>query len=115
MSESIQVYTLALQVPPPNVTAVQYSNRKMFGRRMAIVYVVDDASELADLTDEELRALLNDDSLPLARQIRVLDERRHRAAERRKAEEMAEPGGDGSRHGRFARQRRDSAQSPDSA
>ena len=90
MSESIQVYTLALQVPSPNVTAVQYSNRKMFGRRIAIVYVVDNASELADLTDEELRALLNDDSLSLARQIRVLDERRHRAAARRKAEEMAE-------------------------
>ncbi|MYB09787.1 MAG: hypothetical protein F4Y28_07385 [Acidimicrobiia bacterium] len=45
---------------------------------------------LADLTDEELKALLNDDSLPLSQQIKVLDERRHRAAVRRKAEEMAE-------------------------
>ena len=45
---------------------------------------------LADLADEELKALLNDDSLPLAEQIQVLDERRHRAAVRRKAEEMAE-------------------------
>ncbi len=51
---------------------------------------VENASQLADLTDDELRALLNDDSLPLARQIMVLDERRHRAAEKRKAEEMAE-------------------------
>lgn len=49
-----------------------------------------DALHLGDLTDEELKALLNDDSLPLARQIIVLDERRHRAAERRKAEEIAE-------------------------
>lgn len=47
-------------------------------------------AHLADLTDEELRALLNDDSLPLAQQIRVLDECRHRAAVRRKAEEMAD-------------------------
>lgn len=44
----------------------------------------------ADLADEELKALLNDDSLPLAEQIQVLDERRHRAAVRRKAEEKAE-------------------------
>lgn len=46
--------------------------------------------QLADLTDEELKALLNDDSLPLPQQIRVLDERRHRAAERRRAEEIAD-------------------------
>lgn len=46
--------------------------------------------QLADLTDEELKALLNDDSLPLSQQIKVLDERRHRAAVRRKAEEIAE-------------------------
>ncbi|MDE0236703.1 MAG: hypothetical protein OXN95_05710 [bacterium] len=45
---------------------------------------------LADLTDEELKALLNDDNLPLSQQIQVLDERRHRAAVRRKAEEVAE-------------------------
>ena len=48
------------------------------------------ASQLADLSDEELKALLNDDSLPLSQQIKVLDERRHRAAVRRKTEEMAE-------------------------
>ncbi|MXW42060.1 MAG: hypothetical protein F4138_03225 [Acidimicrobiia bacterium] len=46
--------------------------------------------QLADLTDEELKTLLNDDGLPLSQQIRVLDERRCRAAVRRKAEEMAE-------------------------
>ena len=46
--------------------------------------------QFADLTDEELKALLNDDSLPLSQQIKVLDERRHRAAVRRKAEEIAE-------------------------
>ena len=46
--------------------------------------------QLADMTDAELRALLNDDDLPLAQQIQVLDERRHRAAVRRRAEEMAE-------------------------
>ena len=46
--------------------------------------------DLADLTDEELKALLNDDNLPLSQQIRVLDERRRRAAVRRRAEEMAE-------------------------
>ncbi|WP_419929628.1 hypothetical protein [Candidatus Poriferisocius sp.] len=46
--------------------------------------------QLADLSDDELRALLNDESLPLAQQIKVLDERRHRAAVRRKVEEMAE-------------------------
>ena len=46
--------------------------------------------QLADLTDEELKALLNDDSLPLAEQIKVIDERGHRAAVRRRAEEMAE-------------------------
>lgn len=51
---------------------------------------VKDALQLVDLSDDELRALLNDDSLPLAQQILVLDERRHRAAEKRKAEEMAE-------------------------
>ncbi|MCY3863265.1 MAG: hypothetical protein OXG67_15065 [bacterium] len=45
---------------------------------------------LADLTDDELKALLNDDSLPLPQQIKVLDERRHRAAVRHRAEEMAE-------------------------
>ncbi|MDE0604064.1 MAG: hypothetical protein OXI18_06620 [bacterium] len=48
------------------------------------------AQRFADLTDEELRELLNDESLPLSQQIEVLDERRHRAAARRKAEEMAE-------------------------
>lgn len=46
--------------------------------------------QVANLTDEELKALLNDDSLPLAEQIRVLDERRQRAAIRRRAEEMAD-------------------------
>lgn len=46
--------------------------------------------QVANLTDEELKALLNDDSLPLSQQIRVLDERRNRAAVRRKAEEMAD-------------------------
>ncbi len=45
---------------------------------------------MADLTDDELRALLNDDNLPLPRQIKVLDERRHRAAVRHRAEEMAQ-------------------------
>ena len=45
---------------------------------------------MADLSDEELRALLNDDSLPLAQQIQVLDERRRRAAVRRRAEELVE-------------------------
>lgn len=58
--------------------------------RTVIVFAVENASQLADLTDEELKALLNDDSLPLSRQIEVIDERRRRAAERRKAEEMAE-------------------------
>lgn len=62
----------------------------MFVHRTTIVCAVTNAPQLADLTDEELRALLNDESLPLAQQIIVLDERRHRAAERRKAEEMAE-------------------------
>ena len=51
---------------------------------------MENDAPLADLSDEELRALLNDDSLPLAQQIRVIDERRRRAAVRRKAEEMAE-------------------------
>ena len=46
--------------------------------------------QLAHMTDEELKALLNDDSLPLSQQIRVLDERRHRAAVRHKAEQIAE-------------------------
>ena len=58
--------------------------------RTAIVCAVKNASQLADLTDEELRALLNDDSAPLDQQLRVLDERRHRAAIRRKAEAIAE-------------------------
>lgn len=62
----------------------------MFVYRTATVCAVKDASRLADLSDEELRALLNDDSLPLSQQIQVLDERRHRAAEKRKAEAMAE-------------------------
>lgn len=48
------------------------------------------ATQLADLSDDELKALLNDDSLPLSQQIRVLDERRRRAAVQRKAEEMAD-------------------------
>ncbi len=51
---------------------------------------VTNTLQLADLSDDELRALLNDESLPLAQQIKVLDERRHRAAVRRKVEEMAE-------------------------
>jgi len=51
---------------------------------------VENAQRLANLTDEELRALLNDDSLPLSKQIKVLDERRHRAAVQRRAEELAE-------------------------
>ena len=55
-----------------------------------MVCAVTNISQLADMTDAELRALLNDDSLPLAQQILVLDERRQRAAVRRRAEEMAE-------------------------
>ncbi len=90
MSESIQVYTLALQVPPPNVTAAQYTNEYVFEYRTTTVCAMKNGLPLTGLTDEELKALLNDDSLPLSQQIRVLDERRHRAAVRRKAEEMAE-------------------------
>ena len=41
--------------------------------------------ELSELDDEELRFLLNDDRLPLADQLKVIDERRRRAAERRRA------------------------------
>ena len=58
--------------------------------RTASVCAVKNELPFADLADEELKALLNDDSLPLAEQIQVLDERRHRAAVRRKAEEKAE-------------------------
>ena len=54
------------------------------------MYAVKDALELADLTDEELRGLLGDESVSLARQIRVLDVLSRRAAVRRKAEELAE-------------------------
>lgn len=46
--------------------------------------------ELSELDDKELRFLLNDDRLPLSEQIRVLDERRRRAAELRREEELAE-------------------------
>ena len=60
----------------------------MFDYRTNIVCAVKNELQLAYLTDEELKALLNDDSLPLSQQIEVLDERRHRAAVRRKAEEM---------------------------
>lgn len=62
----------------------------MFAYRTATVCAVENVSPLADLADEALRELLNDDSLPLARQIEAIDERRRRAALRRKAEEMAE-------------------------
>lgn len=62
----------------------------MFVDRTTNVCAVKNAQRFADLTDEELRELLNDESLPLSQQIEVLDERRHRAAARRKAEEMAE-------------------------
>lgn len=62
----------------------------MFDYRTTIMCAVKDVLQLGDLTDDELKALLNDDSLPLAQQIMVLDERRQRAAEKRKAEEMVE-------------------------
>ena len=84
------MYTLALEVPPPNDSGVHWSNTTVSVYRTPIVCVVKNASQLADLSDEELKVLLNDDSLPLSQQIRVLDERRHRATARRKAEEMAE-------------------------
>lgn len=54
------------------------------------MWAVKNDLQLAELSDERLRELLNDDSLPLSQQIRVLDERRRRAAVRRKAEEMAD-------------------------
>ncbi len=62
----------------------------MFVYRTPIVWLVKNATHLADLSDDELRALLNDDSLPLSQQIKILDGRRLRAAVRHKAEEMAE-------------------------
>lgn len=62
----------------------------MFDYRTVIVCAVKNELQLAYLTDEELKALLNDDSLPLSQQIKVLDERRHRAAVRHKAEQVAE-------------------------
>lgn len=75
---------------PSNIISVHRSNPSVFLYRTTIVCAVKNELRLADLTDEELKALLNDDSLPLSQQIKVLDERRHRAAVRRKAEEMAE-------------------------
>lgn len=84
------MYTLALEVPLPTIIFVWLSNSLVFVYRTTIVCAVKNDAPLADLTDKELRALLNDDSLPLAQQIEVLDERRRRAAVRRKAEEMAE-------------------------
>ena len=85
-----QVYTLALEVPPPNISIVLLSNRAAIAHRRAYADFVENTPRLADLTDDELRALLNDDSLPLPQQIKVLDERRHRAAVRHRAQEMAE-------------------------
>ena len=46
--------------------------------------------DLAELGDDELRDLLNDDSLPLARQLKVLDEQTRRATARLQAERLAE-------------------------
>ena len=48
------------------------------------------ASELAYLTDGELKGLLNYKSASLPRQLEDLNELSRRAAERRKAEEVAE-------------------------
>ena len=48
------------------------------------------AAQLAELTDHELMDLLSDDSLSLARQLKVLDELSSRAAARKRAEELAE-------------------------
>lgn len=84
------MYTLALQVQFPNVIVVCLPNSFTFESRTGNVCALKNDAPLADLTDEELRAFLNDDSLPLSQQIRVIDERRRRAAERRKVEEMAE-------------------------
>lgn len=55
-----------------------------------MVCAVGNASKLGGLADVELRGLLDDESLSLARQLEVLDELSRRALARRKAEETAE-------------------------
>ncbi len=52
--------------------------------------MVSKAAQLGDLSDEELKELINDDSLSLARQIKVLDEMGRRATARRRTLELAE-------------------------
>ena len=75
---------------PSNISTVLLSNKAAIAHRTAYAGFVENTPRLADLTDDELKALLNDDSLPLPQQIKVLDERRHRAAVRHRAEETAE-------------------------
>ena len=48
------------------------------------------ASRLADVSTEELKALLGDESMSLVREREVLDELSRRAAMRHRAEEMAD-------------------------
>ena len=51
---------------------------------------MENVSQVADLTEDDLKGLLNDQSVTLAHQVEILNEFSRRAAFRRKAEEVAE-------------------------
>ena len=55
-----------------------------------MVCAMKNEGPLTDLGDDELRAQLDDDSLSLARQLRVLDELSRRATARKRVLELAE-------------------------